>query len=257
MEEFNMSNKSEAALAVNNTGFATLANRDFNSIIRENMGGLDFEFEQIKIPAGGATLFEIPGEDDDTENVKEFSGVILYHHPINAYYATKFTGGSNPPDCSSMDGKMGIGKPGGACAVCPLNEYDSGDDERKACQNRVRMYILREGEILPVLFSLPPASVRQFRKFLSKQLTKSRAYYEIVTRFSLEKASSKTGITFSRAVFKLDRILTPEEKPVIAAMSRQIAAYAANVGYEADTGITVDPETGEIIEPLNGGNRNE
>ena len=31
---------------------------------------------------------------------------ILYHHPIHSYYKDKFTGGSNPPDCGSMDGKF-------------------------------------------------------------------------------------------------------------------------------------------------------
>ena len=34
--------------------------------------------------------------------VKEFSAVILYHHPVLQYYKEKYTGGSNPPDCGSF-----------------------------------------------------------------------------------------------------------------------------------------------------------
>jgi len=33
------------------------------------------------------TVFEIPGENPDSpETVKEFSAVILHHHPLYAYY---------------------------------------------------------------------------------------------------------------------------------------------------------------------------
>ena len=58
-------------------------------------------------------MFELPGDEaDEPETVKEFSAVILYHHPVLQYYKEKYTGGSNPPDCGSFDGVTGEGAAG-------------------------------------------------------------------------------------------------------------------------------------------------
>ena len=74
----------------------------------EEMDGLSAVFEQIKIPIGGVTYFEMPGDDPEKpETAKEFSAVILYHHPMRAYYKEKYTGGNNPPDCGSFDAVEG------------------------------------------------------------------------------------------------------------------------------------------------------
>ena len=150
------------ALITQNTGFLALANADLGAMMAEELDGLDIGFERIKIPSAGSTMFEVPGEDGEPEAVKEFSAVILLQHPINAYYATKYTGGNLPPDCASLDGETGVGTPGGLCAKCPLNEFDSGDNGGKACKNRRRIYVLREGEVFPLLLSLPTGSLKEF-----------------------------------------------------------------------------------------------
>ena len=80
-------------------------------------GRPDMSFERIKIPSAGSTVFEVPGENPgEPDTVKEFSAVILYHHPLYAYYKTKYTGGNQPPDCGSFDGITGEGDPGGIAA---------------------------------------------------------------------------------------------------------------------------------------------
>jgi len=41
---------------------------------------------RIKLPGGGGMAFEVPSEDgEDTEPVKDITGVILYNHPAYAY----------------------------------------------------------------------------------------------------------------------------------------------------------------------------
>lgn len=94
-----------------------------NEGMAEELDGLESGFNRVKIPAGGATMFELPGDEaDEPETMKEFSAVILFHHPILQYYKEKYTGGINPPDRGSFDGVNGEGDPGGACANCPRKD---------------------------------------------------------------------------------------------------------------------------------------
>ena len=90
---------------------------DFSSDeIAEDADGLQMmSFQRVKIPAGGALQFEIPTEDpDNPDYARTLEGVILYNH--SAY--TLWPEGSEydedtKPLCSSVDGKTGIGEPGG------------------------------------------------------------------------------------------------------------------------------------------------
>ena len=92
-----MSNKNE--LTTTGAGFLALADFNMNETMAEELEGLEGGFDRVKIPAGGATMFELPGDEaDEPETVKEFSAVILYHHPVLQYYKEKYTGGSNPPE---------------------------------------------------------------------------------------------------------------------------------------------------------------
>jgi hypothetical protein len=152
---FMATQKENNALIAQTGGFTALANTDFSAMVSGELDGLDLSFERVKIPAGGSTAFELPTEGEETEMVKEFSAVILHQHALNAYYKTKYTGGSNPPDCGSYDGKVGIGEPGGICANCLLNRYGSDENGNgKGCKNKRRLYILREGEMFPLLYAL-------------------------------------------------------------------------------------------------------
>ena len=79
-----MSNKNE--LTTTGAGFLALADFNMNETMAEELEGLEGGFDRVKIPAGGATMFELPGDEaDEPETVKEFSAVILYHHPVLQY----------------------------------------------------------------------------------------------------------------------------------------------------------------------------
>ena len=236
-------------------GFAALANISVMDDAAEDLAGLEFSFDRIKMPSGGSTTFEIPdGNGEETTTVKEITGVILLHHPAFAYYREKYSGGSNPPDCGSFDGVNGIGDPGGKCANCPLNRYGSGDGQGKACKNRRMIYILMEGELFPMVLSLPTGSLREFTNYIKRQLSKGKKLNRIVTRITLKKASNSSGITFSQAVFAPVRVLTDEENAALEKVIETVKSYAANLtvnelAVEEDLPF-VDTETGEILEPL-------
>ena len=183
--------------ALTTGGFAALANAGALNDTTEDLAGLDLTFDRIKIPAGGATAFEIPdGDSEEVNMVKEIVGVILLHHPAYAYYKDKYNGGSNPPDCGSFDGVNGTGDPGGVCASCPLNQFGSGEGQSKACKNRRMIYVLMEGELFPMVLSLPTGSLKEFTKYLKRQLSKGRKLNQIVTKISLKKATNSSGIAF-------------------------------------------------------------
>ena len=200
----------------------------------------------------------MPGEGDETESVKEFTAVILYHHPLFTYYNTPYTGDSLPPYCGSMDGVEGVGNPGGKCKTCPLNQYGSGGPKRKACQNHHRLYLLKEGELFPLLFSVPPTSLGTLTNYLKRQLSQGRNSNTVVTRFSMRKTITTSNTTISQAQFAFVRVLTSEECAVIHKLSGQIKTLSKRVAYEYDASaddygeVEIDPETGEVLRPSDG-----
>jgi len=236
-------------------GFATQEDMQWLSeAMNEDCAGIELQLDRIKIPAGGSTAFEVPsGDSDEPEMVKEITGVILFNHPANAYYTEKYTGGSNPPDCSSFDGVHGNGTPGGYCANCLYNKFGSGDGKSKACKNRRMLYILREGQLFPVILNLPVGSSASYKNYVKHLLTKRTSLNRVVTSISLKKAMSDSNIAFSQASFKCVRSLTNEEVESLAPMVEQMKTYAANLTTadltEENNAPVVDVATGEIIEP--------
>ena len=235
----------------NPNAFTALQGFNLADAMSEEMVGMDVSFDRIKIPSAGGTVFEVPGDaPGETDAVKEFAGVILFHHPLFSYYRERFSGGNNAPDCGSYDGLTGVGEPGGNCAHCPLNQFGSGENGGKACKNKRRIYILREGEMIPLLLTLPTGSMKEFSVYVKRLLAKGRKTSAVVTRFALKKVTNAGGIVYSQAQFAVDRPLTDEELSYIAVMAEQVKQFATRVGYEDEpaAAMAVDPETGEIID---------
>lgn len=237
-----------------NSGFAALMDGDALEDAAADLAGLQLTFDRIKIPAGGSTAFEIPGDEDEMEMANEVKGVILLHHPAYAYYTEKYSGGSNPPDCGSFNGIQGTGNPGGACASCPYNQFGSGEGQSKACKNRRMLYILMENELFPMVLSLPTGSLKEFTRYVKRQLSKGRKLSNIVTRISLKKATSASGIAYSQAAFTFERVLSDAEKAAVGQMAGQVREYAANLTIASLAGSEEEPyadtETGGTAEPL-------
>lgn len=238
------------------TGFAVVADmNEMAEALAEDCQGLEFQFDKIKIPSGGGLAFEVDGLEEEPELEKAIEGVIVYQHPAYGYYREAYTGGNNPPDCGSFDGKTGAGNPGGECSKCPYNRFGSGDGQSKACKNRRMLYILREGDIFPLMLSLPTGSLKGFTKYLQGNLNKGKRLNTVVTRITLKKAQSSTGINYSQAVFARVRDLEDAEKASIAKMSEQVKERTAGlttaelIPEEEQTGF-IDIETGQVMEPL-------
>ncbi len=243
-----MTKKTEAAaLAVIENFELPAVSGNMGAAMAEEMEGLQLSFPRVKIPSGGGLAFEVPGDDPENPDAeKELVGVIVDHHPVNAYWADKYAGANNPPDCSSMDGKIGVDQDGNRkpCNSCPMNEWGTAKDGRgKACKNMHRVYILREGEMLPLLLTLPPTSLKNLSDYIAlRVVSKGMRSYGVVTKVSLKKAQNAGGINYSQAVFALAGKLAPAQAAAMAEYSKGIKVLTRQLAVDAD----------EYIQPAGG-----
>ena len=138
--------------------------------LADDMDGLQLSFQRAKIPGGGVLQFELPGEDpENPDYVQTLEGVILFNHSANSYWPAGSEYDDNtPPQCQSVDGKVGYGDPGGICEACDYNKFGSDPNGGgKACKNMRVLYLLRSGEMMPIQLSLPPTSIRPFTTFVN------------------------------------------------------------------------------------------
>lgn len=203
----------------------SVAEADFSTEeIAEDMDGLQMSFPRVKIPAGGALQFEIPSDDpDNPDYAKYLTGIVLFNHDNYAYWPEGDEYDDNAiPLCSSMDGKLGIGEPGGACAACALNRFGSGSEGKgKACKNMRMLYMLRSGEFMPLQITLPPTSLRPFREFMNQSfMIRRRATYGSVIQIGLKKMNNGKD-DYSVATFR--RLYDMEGEDLA-----QIRTYANN-----------------------------
>ena len=190
--------------------------------LADDMDGLQLSFQRAKIPGGGVLQFELPGEDpENPDYVQTLEGVILFNHSANSYWPAGSEYDDNtPPQCQSVDGKVGYGDPGGNCEACDYNKFGSDPNGGgKACKNMRVLYLLRSGEMMPIQLSLPPTSIRPYTTFVNSAfLLRGRRVCSGLVQIGLRKGSSN-GFTYSVATFKKLRDFEGEELA-------QVCAYA-------------------------------
>ena len=189
-----------------------------------DMDGMTMTFQRVKIPSGGMLQFEMPTDDpDNPDYTRVLTGVILHNHTSCAFWAEgNDDEENNPPVCSSLDGKTGIGLPGGACSACEMNRFGSAAKGRgKACKNMRVIYLLRSGDYMPLQINLPPTSIRGFNDFISSAFVmRRRASFGSMVQIGLKKGSNGKD-EYSIATFKRLYDFCGEELA-------QIRAYAMN-----------------------------
>lgn len=213
----------------NSFAVATLSEKAY-----EQLAGIKLELPQLKIPSAGSTFFEI-----DEEPLKELQGVIVVHGPRHVYFDKEFEGDSAPPRCSSRDGVQGIwnvdeqveGEDGELtgeveiknCADCPYSKFGSDKNGRgKACKEKHQIYILLNGKPLPFSMMLPVSSVGVLNSYATSLFNKGKFLNEVLTSFTLEKTTNKTGIVYSKIVMKKVRDLTEDELVACARVAETV-----------------------------------
>ncbi len=200
---------------------------DLAEILEMNVGGTltAFDFDRVRIPAGGGRRWTIPTLDGD-EDTPTVEGVIVHWKDTRAYWRDSYTGAKNPPDCSSRDNQVGEGiygrgsegNPSGLCADCPMSKFGTGTNDKgeptnaQACKQVRLLFLVRPGENLPIVVGLPPTSLRPMHRFFLRLAGKAVPYDGIITRLNLEQEKSSGGIVYSRVAPTVGKILSPEEQ---------------------------------------------
>lgn len=202
----------DTSLAPVESTYLALTNNALD-IIRANLKSqpltLDL-FDIVKSPSGGSTVFEVPGLSGN-EAAKELEGIILDYTTPRAYWDTPDPVEGTPPVCMSQNSI--ISEDGKACAHCPYNDFGSKDGESnaKACKESVLLFLLRPGSIIPLLVRVPVTSKPRFLKYSTRLLSTLTPISSVVTKITLEKATSKQGKPYALFNFEAVGTLTPEE----------------------------------------------
>ncbi len=196
-------------------------------VIQENLEGFDVRFDKIKMPSGGGISFTVLDEDGEENPVKELMGIILDKKPIGMWfikgYDEKDPDDIGIPDCFSADGVTGSGceeagiPAGQLCAKCPKGQWGSArrGGKGKDCADKIRIHVLMEGSVFPIIIDLPPTSLENFRDYIKRLANKVKPFYGVVTKIKLDKDKTDGNIEYSRATFSRAADLTPAEKKAI------------------------------------------
>ena len=215
------------------TALALLSKESFLELVTENYGdNATPQFQQIKFPTSGSKSFVVSGLSGD-ETVEHLEGVVIFHHAARAYWHTAFSGG-NLPDCSSRDGVVGIGDPGGACARCPYNQWGSrANGPGKACKDMRRLVILRSGEMMPIILTLPPTSLRPFNDYAGNLLRVKVSIRGVLTRIGLIITKNAGGIAYSQATFRSVGKLGEDDLVAIRALAEVMTPMVRRTAVDA------------------------
>ena len=177
-------------------------------------------FDIVKSPSGGSTVFSVPGLAGD-EAAKELTGIILDYTTPRAYWDTPDPVEGTPPVCLSQNSI--ISHDGKACAHCPYNDFGSkdGDSNAKACKESVLLFLLRPHSVIPLLIRVPVTSKGRFLKYSTRLLSTLTPISSVVTKITLEKATSKAGKPYALFHFEMVGALCPEEAANAKAYAQQ------------------------------------
>lgn len=169
----------------------------------------------ISMPTQGGTIFSYSTIDGDV-NTKEITGIIIHVQPERAKFVGQF-GENKMPECSSLDGIIGVGIPGGECANCPDNQFGANSSP-KPCKEVKMIYMLTKDDVLPICIKCTAGSFAQWQNYKIGLMRKGLRYTDVETTITLEAAQNPNKIKYSKLVFKLTDKIT--DKAIISKIQK-------------------------------------
>lgn len=201
-----------------------------------------FDLDKIKVPTGGGTVFKVPTAAGN-KNIEKLVGIIIAVEPGRSYWEKEFDGSNTPPDCTSIDGLRGVGKPGGLCEACAMNEYGSAvkSPKAKACKETKSVLFVPENGLMPMVLQVPPTSLKACKQYLMRLVSGDEEcpvpmpFYGVLTEFTLRETKNGGGIEYSEILFRRVGALSAEQAKAVKTYRDGIMpafkrAHAENVG---------------------------
>ena len=214
--------------------------QQLTTFLIENIGSQGLrpsDLDKIKVPAGGGAVWEVPTLKGP-EPVKVLEGIVLHFKDVRGYWSSKDSG-NNPPDCSSSDSLVGIGKPGGDCHKCPLAQFGSAIDDKgqpskgQACKSMRMLLFLRQEDMLPMVLSLPPTSLQNAKKYFLRLVSNGLPYYGVVSQLRLDQEKNEGGKVYSKVSLAMGRQLETEELEKVQMIGKAMRDLFARTIVEA------------------------
>lgn len=197
-------------------------------VVKDNLGGeqiSESSLDTVKMPSGGSTSWTIPTLKGDVDS-KTLDGVIVFSKLVRAYWQTSYDegGGNDLPDCASKDSKQAFPVnaeftppattfpegAGFACSTCELAQFGSAPDGRgQACQQRRQLFMLTKDDVLPIVVSLSPTSLKAASDYMLRLTRGGVPYWRVVTSITLEKHTDPKP--HARAIFAAASELDAEQ----------------------------------------------
>jgi hypothetical protein len=242
--------------------YALIADGDIEELteaISENLNGGALSLKnltRITTPTGGSTVFQVP-TPEGMKNAETLEGIILVQQPRRVFYSRPMGAGgdeNNRPDCFSNDSLVGVGtrfagdEPGQHdCATCPLSQWGA-NGEKPRCSQRRQLFLLREGDVLPIIVDLPSTSLKNVDAYLGGLAISALTYYYAVTQIGLKSELRKgSKNAYTEYTFKQVGIVPKELRPQIKDYQKAIKAMVLQPTPDSvgGTGTTVEV-TGEM-----------
>jgi len=215
--------------------------QQLTSFLIQNVGqqGLKpTDLDRIKVPAGGGLAWEVPTLKGP-ESVNVLEGIILHFKDPRAYWKDSGTTGT-PPDCSSPDGLVGVGLPGGQCHKCPLAQFGTAVGKKgeptkgQACKQTRMLLFLRQDDMIPMLISLPPTSIKPAKQYFLRLVANGYPFYGVTTQLRLEKMKNPAGDNYSVASLAMGRQLEPDELEKVQLIGQAMRDLFAQTVVDVD-----------------------
>lgn len=189
---------------------------DIREIFAANMGTAplsELDLDRVVMPTGGSLFWTVPGLSGD-KPAEYIEGVIVAQGDRRVYWEQSIDegGAGKPPDCISRDGIIGEGKiadtvPGRLCAQCPKSKYGSAkpkpgktDARGQACNQKKLLFLLREGDVVPLVIALAPTSISSMQQYALRLASQGIVIYKCVTRLKLAEDKNDDGVKYAYVV---------------------------------------------------------
>lgn len=153
----------------------------YEQSLEEDRQGVNLKATTIDVTEHG---FVMPPDKDHSEEwiTKTITAIIVKKQAVRSYYAPNREDDEDKvPDCyssNSVKPSLMVENPVASyCKECPKNAWGSAVDDNgnagkgKACQEKRKLFLLVEGNSMPMLLYISPTSIKNFDAFVTNLIT--------------------------------------------------------------------------------------